>query len=186
MYRTPRSTPETHAAAENTVSNFVSNGSCLNGRRMRLALVAQVVCACATAPSLYAQGEFIGNWTIAEWKVAPWVPRAERASIKPNTAMLNRTVTISTKGVAGPKVLACANAKYVIVSSPLEGLFEGGLKQPNTDGAAFGFNAPVKTLRPNCDLDFHMRNRNSVLFAVDNVVYTMTRKAPAPKLGRSF
>ena len=133
------------------------------------------------AHSLRAQGPFIGNWSIAEWKVAPWVTKADRANIKPNTAVLNRTVTISTKGVAGPKVLACANAKYEIVTSRFNELFEGALRQPGTDGAALGFKAPVQTLRPNCDFDFHMRDNNAVMFALDNVLYTMKRKTPAPK-----
>lgn len=177
----PRSTHETHSPEDNLLNNIVPNDSRLKCVRVIHACVALTGLALASARPLHAQGEFVGNWTVAEWKAAPWVPRTERANIKPNAAMLNRTVTISTKGVAGPKLLACASAKYEIVSSPFEGLFEGGLKQPKTDGAALGFRAPVKTLRPNCDLDFHMRNANSVLFAIDNVVYTMTRKAPAPK-----
>ena len=149
--------------------------------RVTHAFVALFFWAMVPAQSLRAQDQFTGNWTIASWKVAPWVARAERATIKPNNAVLNRTVTISTKGVAGPKVLACANATYQLVSSPFEGLFEGGLKQPKADGTALGFKAPVKTLRPNCDFDFHMRDSNTVLFALDNVLYTMTRKAPAPR-----
>lgn len=143
--------------------------------------VALAVCAILPFHSVRAQDQFAGNWMIASWKVAPWVPRADRANIKPNNAVLNRTVTISSKGVAGPKVLACANAKYEMVSSPFEGLFEGGLKQPKTDAAALGFKTPVKTLRPNCDFDFHMRDSSTVLFALDNVLYTMTRKAPAAR-----
>ncbi len=155
-------------------------------RSAKLRIAAGVLVAVATfamlpAQSLVAQGPFVGNWTIAEWKVAPWVAKADRAKIKPNHAVLNRTVTISTKGVAGPKVLACANAKYEIVSSRFEELFEGGLRQPGADGAALGFKAPVKTLRPNCDFDFHMRDTNTVLFALDNVLYTMKRKTPVPK-----
>ena len=154
---------------------------CSKHVRASCSIVAVAVCAMASANSIGAQEQFTGNWTIATWKVAPWVPRAERANITPNNAVLNRTVTISTKGVAGPKVLACANAKYELVSSPFEGLFEGGLKQPKADGAALGFKSPVKTLRPNCDFDFHMRDSSTVLFALDNVLYTMTRKAPAAR-----
>lgn len=150
-------------------------------RARAFSVAAAVMTAVAVSHPLQAQGEFAGTWTIAEWKVAPWVPAAERGAVKPNSNILNHTVTISPQGMTGPKLLTCARAKYEILTSPFEGLFEGGLKAPATDARALGFTAPVKTLRPNCDFDFHLRDAGSVLFALDNVLYTMKRKTPAPK-----
>jgi hypothetical protein len=129
----------------------------------------------------HAQGPFAGTWTIAEWKVAPWVKPAERASIKPNNDVLNKTLTFAANAVTGPKLLSCAKPRYQVIDSPYEGMFEGGLPQPAKDGAALGFKLPVKTLRPSCDFDFHMRDATTVMFALDNVLYTMNKKAPAAK-----
>lgn len=139
------------------------------------------VAALCGAPTAQAQGAFAGSWMVAEWSVAPWVTPTERANIKPNNDVLNHSVIFTSKHVVGPTLLTCDTPKYLTVSSPYEGLFEGGLPKPKTDGPALGFKAPVKTLRPSCDFDFHMKDENTVMFALDNVLYTMKRKTPAPK-----
>ncbi|MGV3708561.1 MAG: hypothetical protein ACO1Q7_06945 [Gemmatimonas sp.] len=145
--------------------------------RTAVALVATML----TAQSSHAQGPFTGTWTISEWKVAPWVKPAERAGIKPNRDILNKSLTFAAGAVTGPKLLSCAKTKYQMIDSPYEGLFEGGLPQPAQDGAALGFKTPVKTIRPSCDFDFHMRDANAVMFALDNVLYTMTKQAPVAR-----
>ncbi|MEO7998800.1 MAG: hypothetical protein ABI852_15225 [Gemmatimonadaceae bacterium] len=132
------------------------------------------------ATTAHAQGTFAGAWTIAEWSVAPWVPDAERARIKPNDNVLNHSLIFTAKHVVGPELLSCDTPKYQTISSPIEGLFEGGLLKPKTDGVALGFKAPVKTLRPACDFDFHLKDANTAMFALDNVLYTMKRKNPTP------
>lgn len=134
---------------------------------------------CCASPAR-AQGTFAGAWTIAEWSVAPWVSDAERARIKPNANVLNHSLIFTAKHVVGPDLLSCDTPKYETVSSPFEGLFEGGLLKPKTDGPALGFKAPVKTLRPACDFDFHLKDPNTAMFALDNVLYTMKRKNPTP------
>lgn len=128
--------------------------------------------------TLHAQGPFAGSWTIADWTVAPWVKADARAAIKPNAAVLNRSLIFTSKHVVGPTLLSCDVPKYELINSPLEGLFEGGLTNARADGAALGFKAPVKTLRANCDFDFHLRDANTAMFALDNVLYTMKRKNP--------
>ena len=148
---------------------------------IRKLLIASALCLVVPARATHAQGAFTGTWTIAEWVVAPWVKTTERAAIKPNPAILNRALIFTSKHVVGPALLSCETPKYQLLTSPPEGLFEGGLPSAKSDAAALGFKGPVKTLRPSCDFDFHMKDENTVMFALDNVLYTMKRKTPAPK-----
>jgi hypothetical protein len=125
--------------------------------------------------SVHAQGAYTGSWRVSSWKVAPWVPAAERAGIKANTRVLNHTITFGKTKIAGPKIIACTGPKYEIKSVPFENLFEGGLKIPATEAPALGFKAPVQTLMPGCDMEFHSLDTNNAMFALDNVLYTMVR-----------
>ena len=133
------------------------------------------------ARAMHAQGTFVGTWTITEWMVAPWVKAADRASIKPNSNVLKHSLIFTSKHIVGPTILSCDAPQYRLLNFALDMLFEGGLTNAKADGAALGFKAPVKTLQPGCDFDFHMRDPDTVLFALDNVLYTMKRKNPAPK-----
>ena len=128
---------------------------------------------------LRAQGTFAGTWTISSGKVAPWVAAADSASIRPQTKVTGHTVTFEARKISGPSGIACANPHYEIKSVAFDQLFEGNLKQLPADATVLGFHLPVKTLMPGCDFEFHMRDKNTALFALNNVIYTMVRKAAA-------
>lgn len=147
---------------------------------IRKLLIATALSLVVPARAMQAQGAFTGTWTIAEWVVAPWVKTTERTAIKPNPDILNRALIFTSKHVVGPTLLSCDTPKYQLLTSPPEGLFEGGLPSAKSDAAALGFKGQIKTLRPSCDFDFHMRDTNTVMFALDNVLYTMKRKNPEP------
>ena len=142
------------------------------------------VCACIAATAVpagavHAQGAYAGAWTVNAWKVAPWVTSNEQASVKPEKKVLNHEVIFAAHKITGPSVIGCANPKYEIKGVPFENLFEGGLKKPAVEATALGFKAPVQTLMPGCDMEFHSVSPDRVMFALNNVLYTMVRKPSA-------
>lgn len=130
----------------------------------------------AAVPSAFA-----GQWRVTAWQVAPWVAPAERKAIKADAGVLNHTITFTPAAIAGPPVIACRGPKYESKDVPFDGLFEGGLKNPAADASALGFTAPVTTLMPGCDMEYHLLRPGVALFALDNVLYTMSRPAPTPR-----
>ena len=129
--------------------------------------------------TLSAQGVFVGRWTVQSWQIAPWVDDTARHGVAPDSALLNATVSFGRKGVTAPPPLGCPEAKFEIEDAPIENLFEGGLTDPKSQGAALGFHgATVKTLVPGCEIEYHLRDPRTALFALNNVVYTMVRKPP--------
>jgi hypothetical protein len=86
--------------------------------------------------------------------------------------------------VAGPAALACGHARYQQVSQPAEGLFQGHLPAP-AKGAAERLGIvrfPLPAVRLACDkgsFDFHRVDRETMLTAVDNVIWTLTQASGA-------
>ncbi|MEP6765146.1 MAG: hypothetical protein ABJB66_12575 [Gemmatimonadaceae bacterium] len=147
--------------------------------------IFRIAVACAltisSAQSLHAQGAYAGTWTVDSWKPAPWLSAADARTVKPSTPLQGRTITFTKAKIVAPQPIACSNPKYEIKSVAFDQLFEGGLRKPATEAPALGFKAPVKTLMPGCDMEFHSIDASTVKFALDNVIYTMTRKPAAAK-----
>ena len=137
--------------------------------------------ALASASSAHAQGAYAGTWTIDSWKPAPWLSAADAKAVKPHASLIGKTITFSKTKIAAPQPIACSGPKYEIKSVAFDMLFEGGLKKPATEAPALGFKAPVKTLMPGCDMEFHSIDDNTAKFALDNIIFTMTKKASASK-----
>jgi hypothetical protein len=57
-------------------------------------------------------------------------------------------------------------------------LFEGGLTEPGKQAASLGFHGgTVPTLISGCEIEFHCVDANTALFALNNSIYRMERKA---------
>jgi hypothetical protein len=131
-----------------------------------------------------------GAWKIESAAVAPWwtgkaAPYA--ASVK---TLVGKSLTISSKSIAGPAPLACVSPKYAVVGDyPAEGLFQGNFgemkrRDPSVDPAALaasvGFRGAARwrTLETGCDgaIDFHFVDDGVAKFAYDNYIYTIRRK----------
>jgi hypothetical protein len=87
-----------------------------------------------------------------------------------------------------PTWIGCKAPKYEMMSLGFDALFEGGLYDPDhglkdAKGLALklGFTKePVASMRTGCsELLFHLVYRNTVLFALNNMVYTLKRHAPS-------
>src|SRR5262249_44789519 len=126
---------------------------------------------------------FLGRWTIERVESAPWVTTPPDEGIA--SAYVGKTVTFDAQRIDGPALLACANPKYAFVDVPAEGLFQGSLAQTEADAdkaraaaTKMGFvQQPVATMTTGCehDIAFHMRDDNQAAFALDNMIFWMTR-----------
>ena len=140
-----------------------------------LPLVAVLI---AVASGVHAQETFVGPWTISKADAAPWADKG--ASSDPEAkALLGRAVSILPDRIEGPKPLGCRKLKYKVTGYAPDMLFQGGLTDPGKQAAALGFKGTaIKTLETGCEseIDFHMVDEMTVLFGLNDRIYTMTRK----------
>jgi hypothetical protein len=135
----------------------------------------------ANAPTstLDAAQALQGDWRIVRGVPAPWAPDAPF-----DADVIGRQLTFGAHDVLGPGVLACAGATYETTLTTAEGVFQGALPAPaHEHAAALGLiDMPVLGLRVSCDsgvFDFHQVDDDGLLFALDNVVWTLDRSPGA-------
>jgi hypothetical protein len=132
------------------------------------------------APSTLDAAEALqGDWRIVRGVPAPWAADAPL-----DGDVVGRQLTFNANDVLGPGVLACAGASYETTLTTAEGLFQGALPAPVHEHAAtLGLvDMPVLGLRVSCDsgvFDFHQVDDDGLLFALDNVVWTLDRSPGA-------
>jgi hypothetical protein len=142
------------------------------------------LCLLAAFPA-HAQGVFAGSWTVIKAEDAPWI--GPKSDLKPyyEPALRNATITFRTDRVDGPSWFACPKPVYAITELEPESLFEGGLDDadrgmtsPKETAAKLGFvGAKFPTLETGCaELSFHLAAPDTILFGLNNVIYTLKRK----------
>jgi hypothetical protein len=149
--------------------------------------IASLSLACGLALGLFAthpaeaQEAFAGSWTVSKADPAPWAETAPKPDAEMR-GLVGKTVTFLKTRIDAPKPLGCSKLKYEIKSYTADMLFQGGLtKDPEGQASALGFHAsPVKTLETGCgnELDFHMTDAGTVLFGLNDRIYTLARKKP--------
>ena len=130
------------------------------------------------SPSAHAQEAFAGPWIISKAEPAPWAEK-NTASDAEAKALLRKPVTILADRIDGPKPLGCRKLKYKITNYAPDMLFQGSLTAPDKQAAALGFQGTsIKTLETGCEgeIDFHLVDAMTVLFGLNDRVYTMTRR----------
>lgn len=138
-----------------------------------VALLAGVI---AAAPAR-AQEVFAGSWIISKSERAPWATTASPAAADAK-ALAGKSVSFLPRQIDGPKPIGCGKLKYAIKSYAPDMLFQGGLPDPQQQAAALGFKgASIRTLETGCasEIDFHMVDTDTVLFALNDRLYTLTR-----------
>ncbi len=138
----------------------------------------------AQAPASRGTGTsaLIGTWRVVRGQVAPWVaPNEARPDVR---EWLGQTVRVTARQVSGPRLLRCAAPKLEATRMPPEGLFQGGLPAPAAPAArALGFSVPpIAGVRLTCDaglFEFHQPDAQSMLVAVDNVIWTLDKSPGA-------
>lgn len=148
---------------------------------MNLRLIGAVGATLAlTAISSAAQAnDLAGTWRLERAVIAPWV--GDNAA--PIQKWVGKKIEFKETNVKGPGPLACANARYEATSMPAEGLFQGVLPESAEAAAHFVGIAkfPVEGVSLTCDtgiFEFHKAG-NAMLFALDNVVWTLDRSPGA-------
>jgi hypothetical protein len=121
-----------------------------------------------------------GGWTIADTTL-PLDPKAERPAGEPS---LSGTVEFLRDRVAGPPPIGCSGARYELVVTPAEGLFQGSLPAPAEQSAsAMGItHLPVMTLRVTCDsgaFDYHLIAPGTLLLGLDGVARRLENRSTA-------
>lgn len=123
---------------------------------------------------------YFGRWSIAEAQVAPWV-QPEVAAAVTDDGLVGKAVTYEPDRIAGPRLLRCARPDYRFADVPPEGLFQGNLPDPAATARLLGFTeATIRTLQTGCEgaIDFHFRDADTALFALNNLIYTLKKVGP--------
>lgn len=135
--------------------------------------------ACAADTDL-PPGDWSGTWRITRGVCSPWTPGApQRAGIELVGSMLE----FAAGRVDGPGVLACTGARFAPTEVPAQGLFQGGLPEPAALAAeALGIpTLPATGFSLACStgvFEFHAAG-DALLFALDNVIWTLSRSTGA-------
>jgi hypothetical protein len=143
-----------------------------------LAVLAVALASCS-------QPAFVGTWSIERVENAPWVDEGRTPDASIASLYLGKTVAFETAKIVGPALLACEGPKYTFEEVPADGLFQGNLAGLNGDTAKaeaaarkLGFALPVHTMMTGCehDIAFHLLDDTHAAFALDNMIFWMTRR----------
>lgn len=145
-------------------------------------LTATLLLACAA--TAHAQEAFTGAWQVVKAERAPWVAPNSKPQPAAEATFAHAKFEFRADHAAGPAWTACRKPKYDLTPQPFDSLFEGGLYDPehglkNAAAAArrLGFiNEPVPSMNNGCsELQFHLLDADTALFALNNMIYTMKR-----------
>ncbi|RAI36982.1 hypothetical protein [Rhodoplanes roseus] len=128
----------------------------------------------------------IGRWSIVEAVPGPWVRSKERNALNEHGRRLVDTEIVFEAGaiVSKNQGLACKRAMYQTGTYPTDALFRGSLPDGSQDRIAreLGLTRSSGDV-PSVDVDcggghftYHLRDRNTALFAWDDVIYTLKRR----------
>jgi hypothetical protein len=141
--------------------------------------ISLFACTAATAQTL------LGRWQIAAAAVAPWVaPDKIHTTVKETEVrrFVKQRLTFEADSVKSrDPIFACKGATYEPTRIPPEGLFQGGLPAPQGEvaralGLPDGPSPGVDVACPNSRFSYHFRDKDTALFALDNVIYTLKRR----------
>ncbi len=149
---------------------------------MRVVVLA-VLLALGAMPQAWAGDRWLGSWTVSGAEKAPWAATNYPDEIAEMAKLKGMTITFKARAViAKGSVLGCTDAQYEATRFPADTLFQGALDEGRQveEAAILGF-APGEV--PGFDIDcstgvfsYHFKDRDTVLFALDNVIYTLKRK----------
>lgn len=125
----------------------------------------------------------IGTWEIVEAQPAPWTEEGQRPALAAEgKRLVKQVITFAPREVVSRhKALACKRAEYEPTDYEADAIFQGNLPEPNPTAAALrlGFKKgeiPGVDLKRSSGLySYHFRDRNTVLTAFSNVIYTLRR-----------
>jgi hypothetical protein len=147
-------------------------------------LILATVAAIIASSGARAEMSLNGKWEIVDAAAAPWVAQDNRAGVTARgQKLVNQVVTFSPKEIVAPqKAFVCKRAMYKASDYPLDALFLGALPEPNQERVALNMGFPkgeVMSVDVRCQkgmFAFHFRDKDTALFAHNNVIYTIKRR----------
>jgi hypothetical protein len=139
----------------------------------------------AAADAQFDETAILGHWQIVAAAPAPWTDEAERKALTAaGKRLLKLAITFNATNMRSKfKLFDCRRrVSYEAVDLPVDTLFQGNLPEPNPVAAAsrLGFprgDVPSVDVRCiNASFTFHFRDRDTLLTALDNVIYTLKRQ----------
>lgn len=127
--------------------------------------------------SAAAQTSPLGAWRFEHGVAAPWI---RAGAPTPDVRIrLGQTVRFEADRVTGIGALNCTEASYTSLSQPANGMFQGNLPAPaRTAAEKLGVTRfPVPGVRLDCStgsFDLHRVDQNTMLVALDNVIWTLS------------
>jgi hypothetical protein len=154
---------------------------------MRTALAPMLAPMLALAAPAAAQPAWAdGTWTIEKAEIASWADPKIWADETEAKKLIGQTVAFGARSVEAPPPLYCTRPVYTVRDMPPEGLFEGGLSVPDYAGrpqdakalaVRLGLTAATAPTLETCtEIQFHRISDDTMVFALDNRIYTMKRK----------
>jgi hypothetical protein len=130
------------------------------------------------------QISLLGTWEIVEAQPAPWTEETQRATLTAQgKRLIGEVITFTPREVTSRhKALVCKRAEYESTDYEADAMFQGNLPEPNPTAAALrlgfkkGENPGVDVKCRNGAYSYHFRDRNTVLTALSNVIYTLKRQ----------
>jgi hypothetical protein len=154
---------------------------------MRMVLLFALFAGTCALPAA-AQEVFAGSWDVVKAEDAPWLAANRELKPHPEPALHRARVSFHAGRVVAPGWIGCNAAKYEMMSLGFNELFEGGLSDPDhglNDPKALalklGFkNEPVTSMLTGCtELLFHLIDHDTAMFGLNNMIYTLKRRAEA-------
>jgi hypothetical protein len=149
--------------------------------RVLIAAVLSLTCPAAHADDA---SPILGKWVISSDRLAPWSRPQDAAVLGAEAKKLQ--VPYTTKAVvAKHPTIGCKDAHYEKSSFPYDALFQGGLGEVSEEARArvvkeVGFPpAPGAGIELDCstgEFSYHFSDRNTVLVALSDVIYILTRQ----------
>jgi hypothetical protein len=150
-------------------------------------LLAVVLSLTSLAARADDAAPILGKWVISGYRLAPWSRPEDAAQLDAEAKkLLKLQVTYGAKAiVAKNATIACKNAHYEKSAFPYDDLFQGALGELPAEARAktvkeLGFPPePVPGIELGCstgEFSYHFRDPNTVLFALSDVIYILTRQ----------
>lgn len=154
---------------------------------MRFRLAAAFALFALSAAAALAQGAqpvLIGRWEVIQAAIAPWIgDKVEMVRESEVKKLLKQRIVFAAKAMTSQyPVLNCSDATYEPTRMPPANLFQGALPDPHQAAfaKAIGFaGSEISGIDLACStgrFSFHFRDRDTALFALDNVIYTIRRR----------
>ena len=156
---------------------------------MRIFLIMTVLGGALVSPGAAAEPFYIGTWKIVSATAAPWqAGRPYDSDLAEMKTLVNKTVVIQAKAIAGPRQVACKGPNFQVKDYPADMLFQGAFGEmqrrdksadPAKIAARLGFRGSSwKTVETGCgnELDYHFLDPVTAAFGLNNYVYTMKKQ----------